>query len=66
MERCGGGHGARCRWHEDDADDLAPMAGSPVFQDSGALAESGADGMVIADLPKKIFFFCNPILRAKN
>jgi len=30
------------------------MAGSPVFQDSGALAESGADGMVIADLPKKI------------
>jgi len=32
------------------------MAGSPVFQDSGEVAESGADGMVIADLPKKIPF----------
>jgi len=32
-EELDGGHGKRCRRHEDDADELAPMTWSLVFQD---------------------------------
>jgi len=33
-----GGRGKRCRRHESDADELAPTAGSPVFQDWGGVS----------------------------
>ena len=52
---CDGGHGKGSRRHKGDAVDLARH---PSFKTVVALAESGANGMVITDLPEKICVRC--------
>jgi hypothetical protein len=42
------------RWHEGTAVDQAPLAGSPIIQDCGHIAEKGASRMTITDLPAKV------------